>query len=461
MGVEAQTQPIDSPGHNTNNTKIVPLIFVPGVMGTRLNFPGTAFNWDPNDDGEMSGWVLNPSRRELVRRVNAADTSGTPARDLDENTNPAQANVDPRGDINKRSRLKQLATDKLPKGTNSRAFPGQIVKFYKDRGWGEVVWSFYGNLLMELAETLNPGSHGGELHPVHVFGYDWRQSNADSGRRLKDRIKAVLKLHPAAQQVILLTHSMGGLVARAALQQGAEPDILGVIHTVIPADGAVVAYRRFFTGASNAAEGNEDPLNTILGPTRLDYGLMQSVLRGPVELLPHNSYPEVFFRMAGGTVSRDIPDLFSVYANNPAPPGIVFTEGEEFDAGFFSAEIEITAEDVTNLREAIRSAGRFTDGIRGRFHPKTYLVFGDGVQTDMEVDFAKASLTPTGAGAEAIGVKKAQGDGTVPAPSAQFRAVSSPRGRVPVTGAVHAQCFDAPGFNTIVIDNIRELLTKP
>lgn len=455
MGVAAQAQPIDSPGHDTNNTKIVPIVVVPGVMGTRLNLPTTPFNWDPNDDGEMSGWVFG-ARRELVRRVNARDTPATIARDLDGNFNPKTDNVDPIGDINKRSRLKQIATDKLPRTTNSRAFPGQIVKFYTERGWGEMVWSFYGTLLMDLAEQLNPGSHGGELHPVYAAGYDWRQSNVDSGTKLKDRIKEILKLHPAAQQVILVTHSMGGLVTRSALVQGAEPDILGVVHTVIPADGAVVAYRRFFTGASNKAEENKDPLNRILGPNRLEYGLMQSVLRGPVELLPHNSYPDVFFTGDSGT-NRDVTDVFGMYASNQAP-GVLFKEGETFGLAGLD---QISAADVTNLVETIRSAGKFAASIRRRFHPKTFLVFGDGVRTDMLVDFKKGTLTSNGVGAESIAVKRNQGDGTVPRPSAEFRAASLARGRAGVSGAKHAECFATKGFIPKVIGNIRDLLTKP
>src|SRR6185369_16103730 len=129
MGTEGQAQPVGSPGHGTNNTKVVPIIFVPGVMGTRLNISNTAFNWDPNDDGEMAGWIVNQNRRELVRRENAG-TSAQVATDLDANTNPKSPNVDPLGDIKKSTRLKQIATDLLGPKANSRAFPGQIVKFY-------------------------------------------------------------------------------------------------------------------------------------------------------------------------------------------------------------------------------------------------------------------------------------------------------------------------------------------
>src|SRR5215471_5216464 len=44
------------------------------------------------------------------------------------------------------------------------------------------------------------------------FAYDWRQSVLDAGKSLADAVKA-----EAASQVFLVAHSMGGLVARAAL----------------------------------------------------------------------------------------------------------------------------------------------------------------------------------------------------------------------------------------------------
>jgi len=52
--------------------------------------------------------------------------------------------------------------------------------------------------------------------PVHAFGYDFRRSNFDSGDALLAFIANVIASHPGAEQVILVTHSMGGLVARAA-----------------------------------------------------------------------------------------------------------------------------------------------------------------------------------------------------------------------------------------------------
>ncbi|CQH58823.1 Uncharacterised protein [Yersinia frederiksenii] len=55
------------------------------------------------------------------------------------------------------------------------------------------------------------------LFPLHVFGYNWLQSNADSAKKLEEFIQATLATYQgrlALNKVILVTHSMGGLVAR-------------------------------------------------------------------------------------------------------------------------------------------------------------------------------------------------------------------------------------------------------
>jgi pimeloyl-ACP methyl ester carboxylesterase len=48
---------------------------------------------------------------------------------------------------------------------------------------------------------------------LFVFAYDWRQSNADNARLLDDYVRCIQKLH-GSTQVDILAHSMGGLVAR-------------------------------------------------------------------------------------------------------------------------------------------------------------------------------------------------------------------------------------------------------
>jgi pimeloyl-ACP methyl ester carboxylesterase len=426
-------------------------------MGTRLEIENAVANWDPDDNAEMGPWTQE-GRRTIMSKLNVTTTAKVED-EFDSNTNLVGVSVDPLGDIRKRPRLKQLAVGTQPRATNSRALGNIEAVVYKQRGWGGVVWSFYGEILMELAEKLNPAKKAGEDHPVYAFGYDWRQSNTASGKLLKDRI-AKLKQDHKAEKVIIVSHSMGGLVTRSALAQGAMDDVLGVIHTVIPADGAVVAYRRFFTGANTAAEGKEDPIAPILGETRLEYGLTQSVLRGPVELLPHASYPDIFFKTTDGTTNRDVPNLFPAYASSIAP-GFLYKKGEKFDPGVLSSELQIEQNDVDNLRQKILDAGKFAQTIVGVAHPNTALILGDLLVTDMMVDFSRAKLTATGAGAEAIAIKQKAGDGTVPAPSARFLTVKNPRARIGVKGAEHAACFSAPGFIGFVLKAVQDLVANP
>ncbi|MEP7314004.1 MAG: hypothetical protein ABI859_15590, partial [Pseudomonadota bacterium] len=58
---------------------------------------------------------------------------------------------------------------------------------------------------------------------VHYFDYDWRRSVDSLGAQLADRLA-----HDPAEQLLLVGHSMGGLVARAALFS-ADPRIARLV----------------------------------------------------------------------------------------------------------------------------------------------------------------------------------------------------------------------------------------
>jgi pimeloyl-ACP methyl ester carboxylesterase len=72
-------------------------------------------------------------------------------------------------------------------------------------------------------------------------GYNWLRCNSEAAARLAQKIDtwiAEWKARPGYQcdKVILISHSMGGLVCRAYARQ--HPDkVLGVIHGVQPAVG--------------------------------------------------------------------------------------------------------------------------------------------------------------------------------------------------------------------------------
>lgn len=72
---------------------------------------------------------------------------------------------------------------------------------------------FYGPLLEFLAHS----------HRVHMFAYDWRLSVRDSAARLADALEQWLpEAERSAQPVHIVAHSMGGLVVRAMIADGAR-----------------------------------------------------------------------------------------------------------------------------------------------------------------------------------------------------------------------------------------------
>jgi hypothetical protein len=132
------------------------------------------------------------------------------------------------------------------------------VQKARARGWGEVFFKSYGQLLQHLESRLNSTFSEGKLRPawrdvvgvdpqvwspdpklpqqalteeelkkvatgcwfaVYAFGYNWLQSNGDSAKIIATRINKVIDDFNTAgyecNQVIIVTHSMGGLVGRA------------------------------------------------------------------------------------------------------------------------------------------------------------------------------------------------------------------------------------------------------
>ena len=108
------------------------------------------------------------------------------------------------------------------------------------RGWGTISSTYYRELLLHLEDEidLGPAIRG----PVYAFGYDGRKSNGDSATKLVEFTRATLDAE-GAEEAIFVTHSMGGLVARAAIKRDAwlESRTIGVVHLAQPACGAPVA----------------------------------------------------------------------------------------------------------------------------------------------------------------------------------------------------------------------------
>lgn len=212
----------------------------------------------------------------------------------------------------------------------------------RQRGWGEVHKDSYGALLHALQMRLNQSfgfddhkqkpfvqqhwqdvmacdpqkwglrtfekltvehlkKHAGHYFPVYAVGYNWLEDCGKSSERLEKRILAIIEYWTTAKrrcdQVILVTHSMGGLVARACAKRIPEK-IAGVIHGVMPALGAPAAYRRLACGTESSGPDN-GPLDNleasvlakILGETTEKTTAVLATSPGALELLPNHLYP--------------------------------------------------------------------------------------------------------------------------------------------------------------------------
>ena len=249
--------------------EIVPIVFVPGIMGSRLKY-ATGKNhkaWDPDSPGMMVskyGIYCPPDRRKASL-------------------------------VGKQSHQK----DYLRVDRDSKKVPQDK----KGLGWDGVAWDFYGNILKILANNTWPDLINVCFDlPVYAFGYNWTCSNHDSGRELSKFIDAVIEENntwTVCRQVILVTHSMGGLVARSACKlHGAESKVLGVVHGAQPAYGAPAAYQRMKHGFRDLNGSMWDWLvkpvdkiaQRVLGNNGKAVTILLANMPGGLELLPNQLY---------------------------------------------------------------------------------------------------------------------------------------------------------------------------
>jgi pimeloyl-ACP methyl ester carboxylesterase len=179
------------------------------------------------------------------------------------------------------------------------------------RGWGGVSWSDYGGLLEELQnynwnkpvssedKDKKKEAQGKCFEfPVHAFGYNWTDSNLTSGAKLAGKIDKIIKSYKKegrlCKYVILVTHSMGGLVARSAcMLHNAESQVLGVIHGVQPVTGAAAGYWRMKAGferSGGLAAVSSSVAAWVLGTNGEEVTCVLGNAPGGLELLPTKDY---------------------------------------------------------------------------------------------------------------------------------------------------------------------------
>lgn len=399
-------------------SKVVPVIVVPGIMGTNLRATKGAKKpanqvlkrgeqaWrPPNTSVEGAMAVYTWRNRNAVTRQKILDGE--------------TLEVDDSGDIN-------LPVEARNYGTTE----GEV----RARHWGEIHWDSYGALLFALEVGLNhtfemdarnnvrvvgrhwkkvmafdPAhwgvrsiekitekqleKHASYYYPVYACGYNWLDSCEVSAKRLRERIESTIAYWTGrkleCKKVILVTHSMGGLVARACARQ--IPDrILGVIHGAMPAWGAPACYRRIACGTESWSPNNDIGANIeaglvadILG-SRPEFTMpVMATAPGPLQLLPNHLYPRPWLhvslisRVNNKDIARDIVHLpvenpYDLYRDTRSWYRLIDPRLVD-PAGKYKSEPLL----MEQVRKAMNSAEYFHREVLGTYyHPSTYAFYG-------------------------------------------------------------------------------------
>ena len=404
--------------------KAIPVIFLPGVMGTNLMSNKASQTEDIWRGDSMGGVFLKWAGKDGDRRRKLL--------------NPDTTKVDNRGDINQ-TIYSPISDD------------GKLFTTRRDRGWGEVLSFSYGKFLSVLqgallddwqqdlvnygksapdkkgvlSQLVGKSLSGGKdaeitgesvltqeelnhfqnfLIPVHVYGYNWLQDNKTSAEGLVAFIDRTIKLYnnycghgmpfpPGQEKVIIVTHSMGGLVARYASQvSGAKDKILGIVHGVIPDLGSPAAYRRMKVGAKQ-----EGMAGAVLGNTAEELMPVLARAPAPLQLLPSAKYlagtPWLTVEGAG----EDGSDIKLPQTRDPF--GEIYLNKtlwyRLYESDIIDMDEAVSQSNWTNyVRLVDKPVRKFISLMDSRgYHPNTYAFYGHKIASDGTLAWRKTSIT--------------------------------------------------------------------
>lgn len=385
----------------------IPVVFIPGIMGSPLIATGDNLGkwkkqgkwaWFPDDS--LSWVVRGYGNLEYHERRHLLDPAKTRA-------------VESVRDADMEQLRKACADTSMPAEEAAR------------RGWGSVMITSYGEILHHLENQLRfifyrghpyPGTYSampsdpsawGELKgyarlseemlrqaaawrfPVYAVGYNWVDSNAHAADFLKRRIDAIRedcrdRLKLKCDKVILVTHSMGGLVARMCAKKYPR-DILGIVHGVQPAIGAGTAYARVRGGWDSNLKFFS-PLASIeslvgawaLGETGFEVSSVFAGGAGPLELLPNQLYGSGWLKIQYGK-GRSAETLFTLPEKDPYEE--IYKDYQHWwrlvhPACLVKQEYWRDASQVTEewskYTKQLNKAQAFHANLGAYYHPKTY-----------------------------------------------------------------------------------------
>lgn len=155
--------------------------------------------------------------------------------------------------------------------------------------------------------------------PIFAYGYNWLESSIDSASKLLPLIDKIINQFNAAEpkgrfkcsKVILVTHSMGGLVGRAAIGLDKRKTIIGSVHTVMPFAGTPLAYRRLIAGTEDQIPKEakhfrfyRNGLTVLLGRNQEETNAIMANSAGCLQLLPSVGYGSCWMKFIKGNLKH-------------------------------------------------------------------------------------------------------------------------------------------------------------
>lgn len=370
----------------------LPIVFVPGIMGSNLR---------------------TKTKKKKVWRLDGVKPIGLfwsyfdkDAEERQSVLKPWDVEVDPDGEVRASS----------GPGSEERA------QDYRRRGWGEVGEGSYHDFLRWLENQLNspPDKKKQNLqrvrqleahwkpevfahllyepeiqaclgfrYPIYAVGYNWLDDNTRAAERLAQRIDAIIadnqRGYSRCEQVILITHSMGGLVARACAQRpGMADKIAGIVHGVMPDQGAPVAYRRCKVGMWDEVSGLDKAAAMVIGVNGSEVTGVFAQAPGALQLLPNADYGTGWLQVEsqGQTLLR-------------LPQRDPYEEIYKVRNTWWGLVSEQTLGGVSwgTYLENIGTAKRFHVRLGNYYHPQTHVYYGADPQ-QKSVDKIRWALKP-------------------------------------------------------------------
>lgn len=395
-------------------SKVIPIIFLPGIMGSNLKLKAarqeelkkkTDVSWRPEATAEAIAMIFeDPAERQMILDPEATEV---------DQYDPTAPEAD--------KRHKNVSKVAFIHNPNDVEGTEDATHRARQRGWSEIFYQSYGTLLRTLEGNLNkmcdhgePGESWASIldadpanwgapdggacltadelkkisdawYPVYAMGYNWLQSNGDSAKGVAQRIRELIAKYQSlkfkCEKVIVVTHSMGGLVGRALIHPdygNAQDIVAGVVHGAMPATGAAAAYKRIRIGFEGSGIMGYI-FKKVVGDTGPKVTAVLANAPGGLQLLPSERYGSDWLKtQINGSEVILGPNTGDPYAD-------IYTVQDKWYRLINPEWVNPAKLDTSSLEMTIKrlkEARDFHQDIGTHYHPITYLSYGADEKDD-------------------------------------------------------------------------------